>query len=197
MEQRLRDLVMQIKQLQEELVAELTQEHADFLFEVKEKRVLFKQEILRQHRQIKERLNHYVFTASWLNILTAPIIWACLPPALLLDLFVTIYQASCFPIYGIPKVVRSKYIVIDRHALAYLNIIEKINCMYCGYFNGLIAYIQEIAARTEQYWCPIKHARRIAFLHDRYSHFLDYGDADAYRAQKETIRHSFQDIPPP
>ena len=40
--------------------------------------------------------------------------------------------------------------VIDRYALSYLNVIEKLNCVYCEYVNGLIAYVQEIAARTEQ-----------------------------------------------
>jgi hypothetical protein len=105
-----------------------------------------------------------------------------------------VYQAVCFPIYGIPKVKRENYIVFDRQYLNYLNLIEKINCAYCSYFNGLIAYIQEIAARTEQYWCPIKHARRISKLHSRYQKFLSYGDAEAYRAQIEVVRSDFKDL---
>jgi hypothetical protein len=108
---------------------------------------------------------------------------------------VSIYHAVCFPVYRIPKVRRSDYIVIDRHALPYLNLIEKLNCVYCGYFNGLIAYVQEIAARTEQYWCPIKHARKVAALHSRYQHFLEYGDAQAYRDSIEKIRRDFADLP--
>lgn len=75
-----------------------------------------------------------------------------------------------------------------------LNIIEKINCAYCSYFNGIIAYIQEIAARTEQYWCPIKHARYISTLHSRYQQFLGYGDAKSYRQHKNEIRKQFDDI---
>ena len=64
---------------------------------------------------------------------------------------------------------------MDRRKLAYLNSIEKFNCVYCEYVNGLIAYVQEIAGRTEQYWCPIKHAMRVKSMHSRYRHFLDYG----------------------
>ena len=43
--------------------------------------------------------------------------------------------------------------------------------------------ITEIAARTEQYFCPIKHAHRLAQTHSRYGKFLPYGDARAYREQ--------------
>jgi hypothetical protein len=93
-------------------------------------------------------------------VLTAPVIYAVIVPLVLLDLFVTIYQRVCFPVYGIPKVNRGDYLIFDRHHLAYLNALEKLNCAYCSYANGLIAYVREIAGRTEQYWCPIKHARR-------------------------------------
>lgn len=50
--------------------------------------------------------------------------------------------------------------------LSYLNAIEKLNCVYCGYGNGVIAYGREIIARTEQFWCPIKHASKAAGEHD-------------------------------
>mgnify|MGYP003714603975 FL=1 len=71
---------------------------------------------------------------------------------------------------------------------AYLNGIEKLNCVYCGYANGMIAYVREIAGRTEQYWCPIKHARRSADPHDHFEAFIDYGDAETYRANLKQIR---------
>jgi len=117
-----------------------------------------------------------------------------LVPALFMDLSVTVFQQTCFRIYGIPRVKRRRYIVIDRHSLAYLNIIEKFNCMYCGYFNGLVAYVQEVAARTEQFWCPIKHARRLAAMHSRYGKFLEYGDAEGYRRHLEEVRRAFSDL---
>ena len=125
--------------------------------------------------------------------MTFPIIWICLVPVFL-DLSVTFYQIICFPIYGMPKVKRSEYIIIDRHSLQYLNIIEKLNCSYCGYFNGLIAYIQEIAARTEQYWCPIKHARKLAAIHSRYHKFLEYGDCKDYQERLAALRKDLTDL---
>ena len=93
------------------------------------------------------------------------------------------YQAICFPIYKIPKVRRRDYLVFDRHHLAYLNIIEKINCAYCSYANGAIAFVREVAARTEVYWCPIKHARRVLGPHPHYQGFADFGDAEAFRGK--------------
>jgi hypothetical protein len=113
---------------------------------------------------------------------------------MILDVFITLYQGFSFPIYGIPKVRRSDYIIFDRGKLCYLNLLERINCAYCSYGNGLMAYVVEIAARTEQHWCPIRHAHRIQHPHDRYGHFLPYGDAKVYRAHIEEVRTDFQDV---
>jgi hypothetical protein len=97
-------------------------------------------------------------------ILWLPLIYGCVVPFFFLDLAVAIHQLICFPIYGIPKVRRRDYLVFDRGRLTYLNAIEKIGCVYCSYASGLLAYITEIAARTEQHFCPIKHASHTAPL---------------------------------
>jgi hypothetical protein len=41
--------------------------------------------------------------------------------------------------------------------------------------------MREVAARTEIYWCPIKHARRILGPHPHYQGFADFGDAEGFR----------------
>jgi hypothetical protein len=186
-------LLDKIKTLEEELLTEIQQQqHPNYRLD--QKKVHFDADSIQQHQKQQQSLLNYFGQASLGNIISAPVIWSVLIPALLLDLTVTVYQAICFPIYKIPKVNRHDYIVFDRQYLNYLNLIEKINCAYCSYFNGMIAYVQEIAARTEQYWCSIKHARRISSLHSRYQYFLDYGDAEAYRAYKEQIRSQFNDL---
>jgi hypothetical protein len=194
MDNKLQDLIEAIKKLEQELSQEFQKKEAEFYYKVQGKKISFDREVKRQHKRIATKISRYLKDADILNILTIPFIWACLPPALLLDGAVSLFQAVCFPIYKIPKVKRSSYIVIDRYALSYLNGIEKLNCTYCGYFNGLIAYIHEIAGRTEQYWCPIKHARRTNGFHSRYSKFLEYGDAEGYRREIEKVRHAFEDI---
>jgi hypothetical protein len=60
--------------------------------------------------------------------------------------------------------------------------------MYCSYAVGLLAYANEIIARTEQYFCPIKHAGKILGTHARYEHFLEYGEADNYHGKLEALR---------
>jgi hypothetical protein len=163
------------------LEAELAQRRAELRVGLEKGRAYFEQEVLRRHRELRTRLSRYLLNASPWVVLSAPVIYALFVPLVLLDLCVMLYQAICFPAYGIEKVRRRDYLVFDRHHLAYLNALEKLNCAYCSYANGMIAYVREVAARTEQYWCPIKHARRVIGAHPRYAMFEDYGDAEGYR----------------
>ena len=119
-------------------------------------------------------------------------IYAVAVPLLLLDLFMSVYQAVCFRIYGIERVSRREHFSFDRAKLGYLNVLEKFNCVYCSYANGLISYAREIASRTEQYWCPIKHARLLRGAHGRYPHFIEYGDAERYRRELDVLRKQLE-----
>lgn len=191
MSQTIDDLILKIKELQEELEAEFKKKREQFEFIIEEKRVRFADEVARQQRRLKTGWLRYVIEAQPLNLLTAPLIYAGFVPFALLDLFLGLYQGICFPIYGIPKVKRASYLIFDREDLPYLNWIEKFNCFYCAYGNGLMAYGREIAARTEQYWCPIKHARRIKAAHDQYPRFFEYGDAESYQKGLERLRQQY------
>lgn len=195
MNNRIQELTAQIKVLENELREELQRIRIQ-TYEIRERGVRFRDEVLQLHRSQVERVFTYLRRARLKHVLTAPVIWLCLVPAVLLDIVVSLYQLLCFPVYGIPRVKRADYIVIDRHYLAYLNVIEKLNCMYCGYFNGLMAYVGEIAGRTEQYWCPIKHARQLRRTHGRYDRFVEFGDSDAWQARKETLRKDFREDEP-
>ncbi len=128
----------------------------------------------------------------WLSLLTAPLIYSLLLPIALLDLWATLFQQVCFRVYGVPRVRRADYLRLDRHRLPYLDAVGRLNCVYCGYSNGVIAYAREIAARTEQYWCPIKHGDAPAGVHDRYESFADFGDAAGYEARAERLREALR-----
>lgn len=177
-----------IRALERELEAVLARRRIELNYEVHQGVVRFEQAVIARHRLLKARLLGYIVGARLSIILSAPAIYALVIPLALLDLFVGIYQAVCFPVYGIPHVRRRDYLAFDRQQLAYLNAIEKLNCQYCAYANGILAYVREVASRTEEYWCPIKHARRVLGLHARYGSFADYGDADAYRHDLERLR---------
>ena len=162
---------------EEDLKREAKDQQRRWQYRVHRGRVWFDKELRETHRKLRQSIPAYILEGNLLSLLTAPVIYSLLLPLVLLDLWVTLYQSICFPIYGMARVPRRRYFAIDRHKLAYLNGIEKVNCTFCSYANGLIAYVREVAARTEQYWCPIKHARAIPAPHQRYHGFLDYGDA--------------------
>jgi hypothetical protein len=188
MDTRIQQLLTQIMKLEDELRNVLSEQQSTILFQIKGKRVEFEQSIKQTHRKLKKNFFHWLVTNRPQNLITGPIIYSMIIPLLLTDLFITFYQLTCFPIYGIKKVRRADYIIFDRHNLQYLNFIEKFHCSYCAYGAGMIAYISEIVARTEQYFCPIKHARKILGTHLRYAQFLDFGTAEDYETKLEQYR---------
>jgi hypothetical protein len=147
-----------------------------------------------RHAQLRLPNRHYLIHSRFFVLISSPLIWMCAIPIVLADLVGTLYMSVCFPIYGIPKVRRREYVAFDRHHLDYLNFFEKVNCEYCAYVNGILAYFTEIAARTEQHWCPIKHAHCAKCAHSRYRKFFEYGDAEAYRRDVEKVRVAYQDV---
>ncbi|NTV69675.1 MAG: hypothetical protein HGA71_05950 [Azonexaceae bacterium] len=189
MDKNIDELLAKIRALQDELEEQYRQTREEWA----QKKVELAEEFLRQQRRYKTGLFRFLLRTRLLVALTAPIIYLGWIPFLLMDLFVTVYQSICFPIYRIPRVKRSEYLVFGREDLPYLNIIEKFNCFYCSYGNGVAAYTREVAARTEQYWCPIKHARRVKAAHERYPNFFDFGDAEAYQQGLARLRRQYED----
>jgi hypothetical protein len=193
MNARIEELLRRIQELETELESDLEAKRVEFRYRIEDRRVRFEREMRVFQRRLRKGSLRYLLDAPLLVLLTAPVIYAAIVPLVLLDAMVTAYQRVCFPVYGIPRVARGDYFVFDRGLLPYLNWIERMNCAYCSYANGLIAYAREIIGRTEQYWCPIKHARRLAQTHEHYHRFFDYGDGARYRAELEQIR---KQLPP-
>lgn len=193
MNPKIKEILAQISMLEDELKKEIEQEERQIPLKVKEGRVWFDTETLKRQRKELISVYRYLLEAPLLYILTAPIIYAVLVPGIILDLFVTLYMHINFRVYKIPLVRRSDYIVFDRQYLGYLNWIEKLNCLYCSYFNGLMAYAGEVAARTEQFWCPIKHAKKIAYRHRYYDNFVPYAD-EHYHQKLQQLREALREM---
>jgi hypothetical protein len=187
-------LSSRIRSLEKELQAALHEKEKEFQYHWANGKAKFEKAVLLQHRDLKHWLPSYLLHSNVRAYLTAPVIYSGIVAFGLLDLFLTVYQGICFPVYGVPKVRRADYLVFDRGSLKYLNLLERLNCLYCSYGNGVLAFGVEVAARTEQHWCPIKHAARLRAPHSRYSHFFDYGDAQRYSQQIETVRNDFVDV---
>jgi acyl dehydratase len=194
MSPQIHDFLARIRQLETDIELEVQRRRQQFQADFEQRKVQFDQEVLAQQRHFKEGLLSYMLTSDWRHLLTMPLIYPVLLPMLVLDAMVTLYQWVCFPLYNVPRVKRSDFFVYDRTHLAYLNVFEKFNCAYCSYGNGLMAYAREVLGLTEQYWCPIKHARRVVQAHPYYHGFSDYGDAENYRDQLAHLRLQLQKL---
>ncbi|MFN7981976.1 MAG: hypothetical protein U0Q11_08975 [Vicinamibacterales bacterium] len=189
-------MLRRLHDVEDELVREANEQQHRWHYRLHRGRVWFDRETRAVHRSLRLGIGAFVWQGSLLSLLTAPVIYSLAVPLIILDVWVTLFQWVCFPIYGIARVHRRAYFAIDRHKLGYLNGIEKLHCTYCSYANGLFAYVTEVAARTEQYWCPIKHGRAVTSPHRRYHRFFDYGDALRYRNQLTSIRSELQHAEP-
>ena len=194
MNERHNSLLEKIRLLEHELLSEIKKKEVQFSYEIRNNKAHFTSVVAARHRKLAKSISSYVRGSIFFNLLTAPVIWVVLSPVVCLHLTAGIFQTICFPVYGIPKVRRSDYLLMDRRVLSYLNPLERLNCGYCEYTNGVLAYVQEIAGRTEQYWCPVKHAIALKTRHSRYSRFLDFGDAEQYRQRIEEVRRDFRDL---
>ncbi|MDD9708940.1 hypothetical protein PVW53_15995 [Seohaeicola sp. SP36] len=181
-------ILARIRDLQEQLDAEFDRRREAFLYRLDNGRVIFDAEARRRQREMRVRLSDFLRNTRPMVVLTSPLIYSLIIPFVALDVMVTLYQRICFPIYSIQPVRRADFIRIDRHHLQYLNALQKLNCVYCGYCNGVIAYVQEVGGRTEAYWCPIKHAARVGAQHRYYAQFVDYGDAAGFQDGLEVNR---------
>ena len=174
------DLIARIRSLEGELENRLAERRRAFGYRMRQGRIVISRRVRKRQQALKIGLHRYLLASGVMAVLTAPFIYIVVLPIAALDAFASLYQSICFRVYGLARVRRRDYVVFDRHKLPYLNVIQKLNCLYCAYANGVLAYVAEIASRTEQYWCPIKHAARVTGTHRRYDGFLEYGDVADY-----------------
>jgi hypothetical protein len=183
MNDELERLFAQIHDLEDEIGRRLDEQRARFRYRLAKGRAVFEAGVETAQRRLRTGTWRYIAGASLRHLVLSPVIYAMVIPLAVLDLSMTLYQWICFSAWGIDRVPRSRHIVLDRHRLAYLNVIEKLNCLYCGYGNGVLAYARDIAGLTEQYWCPIRHALKVRDPHPHAQDFVDYGDAEGFRAR--------------
>lgn len=193
MDSRIKQLQAKIDQLSEKLQQEYHRLAEKYGFSFNKKKIVFLEAFRKRNRGFRFPAWKYLLPQNIRHLLSMPFIYSMIIPALILDFFITIYQAFAFSLYGIPKVKRRDYIVYDRQFLDYLNWIQKINCIYCTYVNGLFAYAVEIAGRTERYWCPIKAARKPKAPHSWYPEFADYGSPEEWN-QKYNDEKAFDTL---
>ena len=188
MSDKIKEIIAEIEAMKVKLGEEIAQQESHISYEIHNGYVEFEKNVL--DKQKENMKNHLVWfrEVPLLHFLAAPVIYGMVIPAILLDVIIFIYQQVVFRIFKFKLLKRSDYIVFDRHYLGYLNPVEKLNCVYCSYVNGLMQYVSAIASRTEFYFCPIKHAKKVAYDHDYYQDYLAYGDEEDYQKKLKELR---------
>ena len=189
----IKDILQKIEALNNDLREEYDRLFEKYGFSLEEKRVIFLEEFRKRNKTLKFPLWRPLTATNIRQIIAIPFIFGMIIPAIILDICITIYQTCAFSLYRIPKVKRSEYIVFERQFLDYLNLQQKLQCLYCSYVNGLFAYSVEIAARTERYWCPLKAAHKPKFSHGWYKDFADYGNPEEWKEKFMQEEKSFID----
>lgn len=69
--------------------------------------------------------------------------YTCIPALIILHITCCVigYQWLISPILKAPKVRWKKYVIIDRQRIEGMNRFDVLNCMFCGYANGLVTML--------------------------------------------------------
>ena len=186
-------ILQEIENKRKELAEEYERINKKYNFEYIKWKITFSKEQKIENKKKKRSFWQTTKSTTFREYLSIPFIYSMMIPAVILDLFLFMYQQTAMRLYRIPLVKRSDYITLERKHLDYLNWVEKLNCIYCSYVNWLFAYAVEIAWRTEKYWCPIKHAKKMTSSHNWEKYFADYGDADWFKEVFRKNQEFYQD----
>ena len=187
---RIKEILGEIEELKMKLSKEIAEQEEHISYEIKNGYVRFEKDVFKKQKENMKNLLAWFREIPLLHLLSSPIIYAMVIPAVLFDIILFVYQQIIFRIYKFKFIKRSEYIIFDHQYLGYLNPIEKLNCLYCSYFNGLMQYAAAIAARTELFFCPIKHAKKFAYEHEHYVKYFEYGEGDDYQTKLQELRES-------
>jgi hypothetical protein len=180
MDSRIKQLLAKIDALNNALQKEQARLAEKYGFSINKRRIIFMQAFKARNKDWRIPAWKYAIPHDIRHFLSIPFIYMMIIPAVILDAFIMVYNWTALPLYRIPPVRRKDYFIYDRRFLDYLNIIQKANCLYCSYMNGLFAFAVEIGARTERYWCPIKAANKPKAKHGWYNDFADYGSPEEW-----------------
>ncbi len=188
MNDKIREIIDEIEAMKIKLGEEIDKQESHISYEIQNGYVRFEKEVLDRQRENMKNLLSWLREVPLLHFLTAPLIYVMVIPAIIFDVVLFVYQQIAFRVFKFQFIKRSDYLHFDHHYLGYLNPIEKLNCLYCSYFNGLMLYASAIAGRTELYFCPIKHAKKVVSEHKYYKEFLSYGDEENYQEKLKELR---------
>src|SRR5689334_19949735 len=107
---RMLEILDRMRELEADLEHEVAAAQERWHYKFEEGKVRFESEVRRRHLLLKTSIRRYLRESDVPSMLSAPIVYSLLLPFMLIDLWVSLYQLICFPIYGIARVRRSDYI---------------------------------------------------------------------------------------
>lgn len=125
-------------------------------------------------------------------LISTPFIYGMLIPMIIFHILIELYHRIVFSLYDIEYVDYKQHFIFKRYKLNKLTLLQKINCIYCEYGNGLASYIKSIIGKTEVYWCPIKNGRNKNFTHEYYNKFIDVDNVENFEFHRENMRNEVQ-----
>ncbi len=188
MSAKIQELIEKIESMKKQLGDEISKEEKKIAYVLRSGKVTFDSALQHRHKEQMKGLRQWFSEVPLIQFLAAPVIYGMVIPAVILDIALFVYTYTVSKIFKIKFVKRGDYVVFDRQYLGYLNVMEKLNCMYCSYFNGMMQYAAAIAGATELYFCPIKHAKKVAYDHQFFTRYFAYGDSKAYREKLKILR---------
>ncbi len=188
MNENIKEMIEEIETMKKKLGEEITRQEENVNYEISNGYIKFEKEMFNSQKQNMMHLWDWFREIPLQQLLSAPVVYMMIIPAVVLDIMLFVYHNVVSRVFKIKFRKRSDYVVFDRQYLGYLNVVEKLNCLYCAYFNGVMQYASSIAGRTELYFCPIKHAKKIAYKHEFYHTFLPYGDGNEYQKTLKELR---------
>jgi len=79
------DIIARMESLEKELAEAFEQAGGEVSYTIERKKVHFTREIKRQHKLLVKKWMAYVYESGFLMILTIPVIWGAVIPAVLMD----------------------------------------------------------------------------------------------------------------
>ena len=122
-------IVATIHEAEEALSEDVRDQQKRWQYDLHRGRVWFDKEVRHAHKQLKQGIPSFLRHGSVLNLLTTPIIYSLSLPFVLLDVWVSLYQWICFPIYGIDRVARAA-VLRDRPSQAWLSECDRESELY-------------------------------------------------------------------
>ena len=105
------DLLERAALIEREVEKELNDVRAHWRYRIDAGKVRFEEDVHAVHRRLKQGIPAYLRESDPLHVLVAPVIYSLIVSIAILDLWVSLYQLTCFPIFGIARVRRGAYIV--------------------------------------------------------------------------------------